>query len=143
MKYSQKIEYKLVREPEAIYNKVISCSKDIADWWKKLEDSDTEKFITVCMNNRNDIICFDMVASGTVNYNTVHIREVLKSAILTGASSIIIVHNHPSGQLKPSDADIAITKKIKEAAWLFEIILRYHIIIGVDNYYSFADNLRI
>ena len=139
MPYSQKIEYRLVRENEAIYNSAISSAKDIVDWWKKLEDSDTEKFITICLDGGNRIICFDMVTNGTVGRAHIHIREVFKSAILTGAVSIIVVHNHPSGKCKPSSADTLLTKNIQEAGELLGVSVLDHIIIGVNEYYSFLN----
>lgn len=139
MPYSQKIEYKLVRETESIYSATISSARDVATWWKKLEDSDTEKFITICLDTNNHIICFDLVTNGTVDQAHVHIREVFKSAILTGATSIIVVHNHPSGKCKPSSADTLLTKNIQEAGELLGVKVLDHIIIGVDEYFSFMD----
>ena len=140
MKYSQRIEYKLVREKEEEYNGIVKSPEDVFKWFQRLEDSDTEKFITICLSAQNKVLCFDMVTNGTVNQAAVEIREILKAAILTGASSIIVVHNHPSGDPEPSEDDIKITNKIREACEIMGIELADHVIVGLGTYYSFLDN---
>ena len=77
--------------------------------------------------------------SGTVADN----RIIFKNAILQSASAIIIAHNHPSGNLLPSLDDIKLTQRVKEAGKLFEIPVLDHIIVGNDNYYSFADDQKL
>ena len=77
---------------------------------------------------------------GTINYSVVHPREVFKEAYLAGASSIILVHNHPTGNIFPSSNDIDTTKKLKEIGDIMGIKVVDHIIIGKDKYYSFYQN---
>ena len=72
-----------------------------------------------------------------------HVKIILKSALQKLASAMILVHNHPSGNLTPSDADLSITKKLRDAATYLEIMVLDHVIIGDKNYYSFADNGNI
>ena len=81
-----------------------------------------------------------MLFIGTINQSLVHPREVFKEAYLLSASSIICVHNHPSGNVNPSNNDIVITKQLKEVGLLLGINVLDHIIIGKDKYYSFNDN---
>ena len=80
-----------------------------------------------------------MISRGGVTGTVVDTKIIFKAAVENYASSIIICHNHPSGNLKPSDADIKITKNIKEAGKIMEIPLADHLIITDEGYYSFAD----
>ena len=73
----------------------------------------------------------------------VDVRLIMQTALLAHSSSIILAHNHPSGQLKPSSQDDRITKKIKEAAKLMDIRIQDHLIVTGDNYYSYADEGRL
>ena len=80
---------------------------------------------------------------GTANYSLVHPRDIFKEAYLLNASSIICVHNHPSGDVKPSKEDINMTIRIREVGLIMGIRLDDHIIIGDDKYYSFLENGEI
>ena len=107
---------------------------------------EVEKFWVVCLNRKNHLIRHTEVTSGTANGSLVHPREVFREAIRLGASSIIAVHNHPSGDPTPSKADIEITRLLKKAAAAVEITLLDHIIIGTpandpeeQGYYSFSE----
>ena len=77
---------------------------------------------------------------GTVNYSLVHPRDIFKEAYLLNATGIICVHNHPSGEVKPSKEDISLTNRLKEIGLLLGIKVIDHIIIGDDRYYSFLEN---
>jgi DNA repair protein RadC len=91
------------------------------------------------MTRSNTIIKAECVSKGGVSGTVVDVRLILKPAIECLASSIILAHNHPSGNLKPSQEDIYLTKKIKEASKLIDISLQDHLIIGEQAYLSFAD----
>lgn len=80
------------------------------------------------------------ISKGGINGSVTDVRIVLQYAIKANASGLIVCHNHPSGNLNPSESDTAITKKIKDSAILMDIQLLDHLIINTDNYYSFADN---
>jgi DNA repair protein RadC len=101
-----------------------------------------EQFVIMYLNNANRIIGMYRVSKGGITETVVDPRIVLGTALKIAATGIILAHNHPSGQLKPSQADLAITKKIKGAAEFIDIRVNDHIIIsGIDDdYYSFADN---
>lgn len=99
-----------------------------------------ELFYVVYLDNQNNYISKKLLFKGTVNISLVHPREVFKEAYLLSASSIICIHNHPSGDSTPSKNDIELTKKIKEISILHGIKFIDHIIIGKNNYYSFFED---
>lgn len=106
---------------------------------KRLSDLPHEEFWILILNRANKVIKEERLSQGGISGTVVDIRLICKSAIENNASSIVVAHNHPSGQLMPSGQDISITKRLKEALKLFEIALLDHIIVGDGNYYSFAD----
>ena len=101
--------------------------------------SEHEKFAIAYLNNRNEIIYTEIHSEGSQTGTVVDVRRIVKTALKRNANSIIIAHNHPSGNLKPSPADLSITKKIKDALAFFEIDLLDSLIITSQNYVSFAD----
>jgi DNA repair protein RadC len=105
----------------------------------KLSDLPHEEFWVLFMSRSNSVIKTDCISRGGISGTVVDIRLILKPAIECLASSIILAHNHPSGNLKPSQEDINLTKKVKEAAKLMDIGLQDHLIIGDQAYLSFAD----
>lgn len=99
-----------------------------------------EEFIVFCLNRANKVIGHFKVSAGGVSGTVVDMRLVLTPAILTAASGIILAHNHPSGNTKPSNEDCILTKRVKQAAELIEIRLLDHVIVAdAESYYSFAD----
>lgn len=99
-----------------------------------------EEFRIIFLNPKLVVIGEEVQQRGTVDQVTIHPREVIKSAILKGASAIILVHNHPSGNVTPSKSDIDITKKICNAAEAMNIRVIDHIIISRYDYYSFNEH---
>jgi len=104
-----------------------------------LRDLPHEEFWILILNRANKLISKEPVSSGGINATLVDARKVFKPAILQTASSIILAHNHPSGNTKPSEEDIKLTRKLKEAGKLFDINVIDHIIIAENTYFSFAD----
>ncbi len=104
----------------------------------ELRDRDTEQFKVLFLNSRNEILGDKILFTGTIDSSPVYPREVIRQAISHGATSIIIVHNHPSGSPEPSRHDREITDKILQAARMMDIKLADHIIIGDNRFYSFA-----
>lgn len=98
-----------------------------------------EMFMILLLNSANHLIRDIRVSEGTLNASLVHPREVFKPAILASAASIILLHNHPSGEAQPSLDDRNITDKIVEAGHLLDIPVLDHIIIGQKSYYSFRE----
>ena len=119
----------------------IYSSESIFNYYKdKLKDKLQEHFYCVYLDTKNHIIKDKLLFIGTINQSLVHPREVFKEAYLLSATSIICIHNHPSGNINPSNNDIIITKQLKEVGTLLGINVLDHIIIGKDTYYSFNDN---
>lgn len=104
-----------------------------------LADLRTEEFWAIFLNQSNKVIHISQLTQGGINQSIVDIRILFKNALDHFATGIIVAHNHPSGNLKPSSEDIHITKKIKEAGVLMNIQLLDHLIITQNSYLSFAD----
>jgi DNA repair protein RadC len=118
----------------------ISNPKDVFEYLKPLQDKDREHFVAIFLNAKNIPLGVNLVSIGSLCGATVHPRESFKAAIMASASSVVFAHNHPSGDPKPSDADILITQKLKDAGDLLGIPVHDHIIVGHDCYYSFRDS---
>jgi DNA repair protein RadC len=106
---------------------------------KELGDLNYESFCILLLNRANKVIKTVKISDGGITGTVVDQRKVFKIALDNNATSIILGHNHPSGQLTPSTADIELTKKMKEAGAVLDLPILDHIIIGDGNYYSFAD----
>lgn len=102
---------------------------------------DREEAWVVLLNNRNQVMGTHLLSIGILDASIIHPREVFKVAILGNAATVIIVHHHPSGDAEPSDEDKAITRRMRDAGELLGIPLADHIIIGIDSFYSFTENL--
>lgn len=105
----------------------------------KLKDYTYEVFAIVFLNRANKIIHFEIISKGGITGTVADPRIILKRALEKGATAIVLSHNHPSGNLKPSQADETLTHKIKEASKYFDISVIDHIIVSEEGYYSFAD----
>ena len=126
---------------ESPLDKQIKMSSDVFDIFQPmLADLSYEEFWAVFLSRANRVIGKMKISQGGVSGTVTDVRLIMKKAVESLSSGIIICHNHPSGNTTPSDADKKITKKIKEAASFFDIQLLDHVIIAGKNYYSFADN---
>jgi DNA repair protein RadC len=105
----------------------------------RLKDKKKEYFLAILLDSRNQPINIAQVSIGSLNASIVHPREVFKEAISTSAASVILVHNHPSGDVSPSDEDIQITKRLKESGEIVGINLFDHIIIAGNNFTSLKE----
>ncbi|MDW7661977.1 MAG: DNA repair protein RadC [Bacillota bacterium] len=122
----------------------ISGPSEVVNYFKaQLSDLKVEKFISVLLNTKNEIINWEVVSIGSLNASIVHPREVFNRAIKRSAASILVVHNHPSGHVNPSKEDIHVTKRLFEAGNLIGIPLVDHIIIGKSGYYSFKEENQL
>lgn len=104
-----------------------------------LAGADREYFVVLLLDAKNKINAINTVATGTLNQALVHPREVFKPAILANAASMILAHNHPSGDPSPSLEDIEVTLKLVEAGRLLGIEVLDHIVLGDETYVSFKD----
>jgi DNA repair protein RadC len=105
-----------------------------------LSDLGHEEFMVLFLNRQMKLMSHEILSRGGVAGTVSDVRIILKSAIERLASYIIVAHNHPSGNLNASQADIDLTKKLNAACSLMDIHLRDHLIIGDNRYFSFADN---
>ena len=122
----------------------MSESRDIAQFLKaRLQDLSFEVFGVLFLNRANRINHFEIISQGGITGTVADPRIILKKALEHEAVSLILCHNHPSGNLKPSRADELLTTKIKEAALLLDIRVLDHIIVSERGYYSFADEGQI
>ena len=118
----------------------IRSSKDLIDYLKvALRDYPHEVFAVVFMNRANKINHFEVMSTGGISYTIVDPRLIFKKALEVKATSIMLCHNHPSGNLRPSRADEEITQKLKNAGKLLEINVVDHVIVSDEGHFSFAD----
>ncbi|HEY3360903.1 MAG TPA: DNA repair protein RadC [Methanosarcina sp.] len=125
-----------VEEPK---RKVCSPKDVYMLMYPKMREQKKEKFITLCLDTKNQILKEEVVSIGSLNASIVHPREVFKSALMESSASVIMVHNHPSGDPSPSREDIIVTEKIVEGGKLLGIDVLDHIIIGEGRYVSLKD----
>ena len=129
------------RQAAASLNKpFVRSSRDIAQYLQAiLKDHTYEVFAVIFLNQANKINHFEIISRGGITGTVADPRVILKKALEEEATSIVLCHNHPSGNLRPSHADEELTKKIKSAASYFDIKVMDHIIVSEEGYYSFAD----
>jgi len=120
-------------------NKRITDAVDVYDELKSFSTKSQEHFLTITLDGASHIINTRTVFIGTLNQSLVHPREVFADAIADRAAGIIIAHNHPSGTLEASRADVQITQRLKEVSKLVGIELLDHVILSKHGYYSFSD----
>ena len=118
---------------------VMHESKNVFQEMKDIKDFDREMFVVFHLDSRNRVICREIAHIGTLNACLVHPREVFKNAIVNGADSIILSHNHPSGDPTPSDNDRKITETLREAGKILNIPLLDHVIVGKKEYISMEE----
>lgn len=138
------VRLKLVRESSFLYApKHISSPSDAIDLARKyLEDAAQEEFLVISLGNKNVPLSVSIVSRGAIDHCYVACREVYKVAIHSNARSIIVAHNHPSGETQPSKQDDALTTRLMQAGELLGIPCFDHLIIGSDgNYFSFKEKL--
>ena len=134
---------KATPNPNIIAPVFIKKAGDLFAFAKQLYSDDIhiyESFFIICLKPSGKVIGYSKISQGGIGGTLVDIRLICKYALDSLASGIILAHNHPSGNLKPSLADESITKKIKQALDLFDINLLDHLILTDEGYYSFAEN---
>lgn len=128
------------RSADALERNRISSSKDVFELMQPyIGDLDHEEFWVIYLSNANEVLQTSQQSKGGITGTVADIRPLFKKALQLNATAIIVSHNHPSGQLKPSHADRTLTKKIKDAGQIMDIKLLDHVIITQLDYFSFAD----
>ena len=131
--------YEIVSERKARYPVKISLPCDAYEVLKRYARSKQEQFIVITLNGAHETISVYLVSLGLLNRTIVHPREVFNRAIKDSSAAIIVAHNHPSGQLEPSEEDRAITRRLTEAGEIIGIPILDHIIFTKKGFVSFKD----
>jgi len=133
--YSYSLKKTVVREFDSLTTStpdaVAMVARSVIDF-----DRDQEQVVAVYLNNHNEVIGTYVVSIGTLDASMVHPRDVFKSAVLSSAAAFVLVHNHPSESLKPSFADISVTKRFVDAGNMMGIPMFDHIIVTENNFLS-------
>jgi DNA repair protein RadC len=135
------ISLKMVREQSILYpERKIKAPDDAYKLLKQfLVEADRELFIVLCLDTKNQPTAINVCHIGSLNASIVHPREVLKPAILSNSSSIIVAHNHPSNDPTPSREDIEVTKRLVEAGKIVGIELLDHLVVCADKFISLKE----
>ena len=119
----------------------LSCPQDVADFlMPRLRYAAKEQFVVILLNSKNKVIGTEVVSEGSLSSSVVHPREVYAPAMLHHAAAIMVAHNHPSGDPKPSLEDEEVTRMLSRSGKVLGIPMIDHMIIGDGNYYSFLEN---
>ncbi len=127
------------RTAEVIEKGKITSSKDVYEYFHHLSDLHNEEFWVMFLNRANKIISTQKVSQGGITGTVADIRLILKNALDNFSTGIVLCHNHPSGNLMPSNEDKDLTQKVKQTAKLLDINVMDHIIVSDAGYFSFAD----
>ncbi|MEK4712068.1 JAB domain-containing protein [Sporosarcina sp. FSL K6-5500] len=135
------VSLRLVKETSLLYkDRAIRSPEDGYNLFKQfLGELDREYLVVMCLDVKNQPTAINVCHIGSLNASIVHPREVMKAGILSNAASILICHNHPSGQPEPSQEDIDVTNRLAEAGRIMGIELIDHLIIGDGRYVSLKD----
>jgi DNA repair protein RadC len=145
------LQLKLMKEMfNRIFSKKIESKNVISSWASLLEylkfnmgSLKIEQFRVLFLNKKNVLITDEVMATGTIDQTPVYPREIVRKSIFHGAGALILVHNHPSGNPKPSDSDVKLTAQIVEACKTIDVTIHDHVIIGGNEYYSFKSNMLL
>ncbi|MEZ4352087.1 MAG: DNA repair protein RadC [Myxococcota bacterium] len=126
--------------PALPLGRVIRGPADVERYFRaRLRQLDRECFHVVALDGRHRLLGTDLVSLGTLTASLVHPREVFRQAIRRAAGAVLVVHNHPSGDPRPSGEDRAVTRRLRDAGELLGIELLDHVIVGRSGYYSFRE----
>lgn len=137
LKLAQVSAHRLLRERVAGRNAISSWTQLIEYCRATMAFEDVEQLRLLFLDRKNALIADEVQQRGTVDHAPLYTREVVKRALELGASALILVHNHPSGDPTPSEGDIKITREVKEAAEKLGIVLHDHVVIGRNGHRSF------
>jgi len=126
-----------LREPGVAF----TSTQATRDWLRlKMGTLEREEFVVLYLNNQNQLLAYETLFTGTISHTEVHPREVVKRALYFDAAAVIFAHNHPSGEVAPSQADKAITQRLVQALMLVEIRMPDHLIVGGRQIFSFTEH---
>ena len=139
-----KAVYEIITVKESITNYLktgtrFTAPSQVYETFSFLMNETKEVFLTLHLDGKNRIIAMDTVSVGSLNQSIVHPREVFKTACLSNAAAILLIHQHPTGDPTPSSEDISVTRRLKEAGEILGIKVLDHIIVGDGEYLSFME----
>jgi len=144
MKFNIVNEIKLSYSRKGNCERSISSSADAVDVFREHFDAEEmdygESFFALYLNQANKVLGIKKISECGISSTLVDVRIIMQAALLCNASGIIVSHNHPSGNLKPSSADLKMTAEIKEAAKILKMSLLDHVILTSESHFSFADD---
>lgn len=136
-------EVKLSYKPKNISKYNVTCSEDAYKYMLSTYKKETicykEYFKVLFLNQANQVLGYTLISEGGLTETTADVRLIFQAALLTNSVALILAHNHPSGNLKPSPEGIRLTKQVREASNFMRIKILDHIILSDTEYYSFAD----
>jgi DNA repair protein RadC len=116
---------------------------DVFDITADLRLERREHFVGLYLNTRNRLLARETISVGSLNASIVHPREVFEPAVRRGAATVIVVHNHPSGETEPSEDDVSITQRLNEAGEILGITLLDHVIVGTGGFTSMKETQHL
>ena len=125
---------------EVLYNFPFTDSKDVYQKMKEYAKADREMFMVMYLSSKSHVIDCELHSIGAVDTTPVYPREVSRGALLANACAIICIHNHPSGDCRPSEPDNEITRQIVKAGAILQVKVLDHVILGAEGYFSYADD---
>lgn len=132
------------RLEDALHIEKISSSNDVFNLMQPIVgELPNEEFWILYLNNSNKVLAKEGISSGGITGTLVDVRIVFKKALEKGATAVILCHNHPSGALKPSNSDIQLTEKLRDAGKILDIRVLDHLIVTESGYFSFADEGKL
>ena len=138
-------EIRVQRINETPFGAKLDSPAQVMDYWQTVITTmpwyfpDREICVAIMLNTRYNVTGHSLVSVGSLNESVVAPREVFRSAVATAAYAVLVVHNHPSGDPSPSEADHRVTRRLSEAGGILQINLLDHIVIGAGRYFSFKE----
>jgi len=134
------VSLKLVKESSMLYQRrTIRSPRGAYDLVQSVEEADREHFMVVCLDVKNRPTSINVCHVGSLNESLAHPREVLKTAVLSNAASVLVAHNHPSGDPTPSPEDIEVTQRLAQAGEILGIEVLDHLIVGDGEFVSLKE----
>ena len=139
----QEINRRMNIKQDKIVDVKITTPEVVYDYYKNIVNEYQEYFYCLYLDSNKKVLSEKLLFMGTVNESMVHPRDVFKEAYLVNATAIICVHNHPTGDVRPSKEDVIVTDRLNEIGYLMGIKLVDHVIVSKNKYYSFLENGKI
>jgi DNA repair protein RadC len=135
-----KVTFTRRRVDDDLLNKAVENPRQVYELFKDMQDETKEKVVVLHLNPQLEILSYEVASMGTAHHAVLEPVEIFRNAMLARASTLVVVHNHPSGTSQPSKADINVALRMKELGNLHDMVLQDFILIGYGEFYSFRDH---